>query len=295
MQIQYQQQRLNLSQVFVNWYTEFRDKRKKVLGWVDNNNNDNYIYADDIIHEFSSLLEFTISSMNKKIKKDIICSFLYEIFRETSYCYEKCLVNENQCMKKYKLTGILSNCFFTNCIYCNKLLINVDYNCIDKICKNCNFHYEIKSLSWSNYPPYHHFYKFGEISGVKKFLENENNVIVLHTKVGYYYTTVKNLIEDKDTLFSIENTKSRNICLSDFLKYENENNEKKNNKNKVNIQISRKLFKKIKKVRFNTDDVKFCLTEIFSKIDKYYTLPWNTSNNFKNLDSVHDTIINFRF
>lgn len=279
--------KISLKSNFENWYSDFRRKRLKDLGCSIVKNKQ--IYADIILNDFSSYLEFNITKNRIRIKIDMLKSFIFEIFRETSYCHENDLVEENQCMKDYKLQGILSNCFFTNCIHCKNILINVDFNCIDKICNFCNIHYEIKSLSWSKYPPNLHFYKFGEISGVRSFFKNENNIIVLHTKIGYYYTTIKDIITDNNTLFTIENTEKINITFQEFLL----STEKKK---KINIQISRKLFKSINKIKVNNkflQDVKYCFLQIFSQIDNYFHLPWNTKNNFKCLEDVQDTILKF--
>lgn len=284
--------KITLSNIFRNWYSDFRINRSKELGCTPCTNE---IFADFILQEFSLSLKFQINKNYSWIKKDMIKSFLYEIFRETSYCHEKHLVEENQCMNNNKLQGVLSNCFFTNCIYCDNLLDNVDFACIDKICENCEkLKYEIKSVSWSKYPPNSHFYKFGEISGVRKFLRNEENMVVLHTKTGYYYTTVKNIIKDKYTLFTIddENIENRNISLENFVSFVEENEKRV----KVNIKISGHLFVKYTNSNkaLNINDVKTCFLQIFSIIDHYFKLPFKKNKNFKSLKDVEDTIIQFK-
>lgn len=285
---------VSLSDIFIEWYDNFRLNRSKDLGC---SSIDDMIFADYIYKNFSLSLDFNIFSNCIDIKKDMINSFACEIFRETSYCREKNLVEDNQCMTHNKLMGVLSNCFFTNCIYCDKLLENTDFACIDKICENCEncencekLKYEIKSVSWSNYPPEFKFYKFGEISGVKKFLRNDNNIVVLHTKTGYYYTTVKNILNDRGyTMFTIDD-KNRNISLKKFISFDD--NKKRI---KVNIQIRGCLFEKYtNNSALNLSDVKNCFSEIVVTIHDRFELPFKKNkNNFKSLEDIEDTIHQF--
>lgn len=278
---------INLSTLILNWYFLSRIKTPKSLGLKVKLKND--ISADYFIHDFASLLIFDLNTSNIEIKINILHSFITEFFRETSYCYENCCTN-NQCMIHYKLHGTLSSSFFTSCINCSNILHNVDYQCIDKICDKCRIQYEIKSLSWTEYPPKYHFYKFGEISGVKSFLRQNNNIIVVHTQTGYYYVYVNEIIENHNSLFTIvdkyEKVVKFNLKLQQFLDFKQYND----NRLKVNIRIDGILFKKINYENFNLEDVKNSIIDIFVTVNKFLKLPWSIGGSFSSLSDVRRSI-----
>lgn len=274
-----------LSISFLNWYFLTRIKNPKSLGLKIKSKNE--ISADYFISDFASLLMFYLNGSNIEIeiKENILYCFIIELFRETSYCYENYCTN-NQCMINYKLQGTLSSSFFTSCINCNNILQNVDYKCIDKICNKCSIQYEIKSLSWAKFPPKYHFYKFGEILGVKSFIQKKNNIIIVHTQTGYYYVYVNKIIENYNTLFTIVDKYKKvvkfNLKLQQFLDFKQYKND---NRLKVNIQIDGSFFKKINYENFHLEDVKIHIIDLFNHINKFYKLPWSIGKNFS---SIHD-------
>lgn len=278
-----------LSLQIYNWFKKFRKERPKDIGFSLHKDK---IYADYIIEDFVSLLTFNINHFDINIV-NILKTFIITIFRETSYCKENNFIN-NQCMRKSGLHGLLAEIFFTECITCKKPLIDVDYQCIDKICKNCKLHYEIKSLSWTDYPPHINSYKFGEISGVKNFLKKNNNILILHCISGYFYTTVKKIINHKKTTFNIIRKNKAiltNISLNQLLNYSKEKIE--NDRLKVNIQLEGSLFTKIKNKK-DLYDIKMSLLKIFSYVDDFFKLPWNIDDNFYSIKNVKDTILHFK-
>lgn len=143
-------------------------------------------------------------------------SLYFDIIRE---CIYRKNINFPSFFNKSQWFSILTENFFKVCIHCNNELVGVNWNCTDIFCNNCKTKYECKSIL----EYYNHLNKMihlGQICGVYDFLENDNNVLVIHFLDGYYILPI-NIFKNGNNIKLIIKNKKTKKSIKEFSSYEN--------------------------------------------------------------------------
>ena len=141
---------------------------------------------------FEKIIEkLNLVNMNDIYDEEKLEENLYfDIIRE---CIYRENINFNSYFSKSTWYSIFSENFFHRCIKCNNLLENVNWNCCDIYCKNCDIKYEVKSKLQLYRRNKYTNVNLGNSLGVYSFLKNQDNYLLIHFLNGYYYCKIEQM------------------------------------------------------------------------------------------------------